>query len=283
MKTLTSKLVKVGIKNGYTVEDFCNKYGITGEEEFLSQLKKAFPAGAEQALREIRKNETHRKKKPIIVVNHAVLMSRKEEVSKVKEQKVKEEQEVDPLAALKSTESELSAQVIELESRHKQLASERKKCLSELREIQEKVNEFRAEIDRQQSVYKEVAVEANRIIRQMNGVSRDRADKQAELASVREQIAKLETTTIAVCNDGKFEVVEGAAISLDIDEDKLSELSHQLIDNSICEELKAKQIKALARLMTIITDNSSRKVEFIFDSDHADLEKAYLALKPLSP
>ena len=63
MRTLTSKQVLTGIKNGFTVKDFCTKYGIKGESNFLIQLEKAFPtAGADQALREIRKNEKSRKR-----------------------------------------------------------------------------------------------------------------------------------------------------------------------------------------------------------------------------
>lgn len=275
MRTLTSKMVRTGIKNGFTVRDFCKKYNIKGETSFLEQLDRAFPnAGADQALREIRKNEKqlqhHKSKKSVM---EATTTSRKGDD--------KVEKTTQKLDVLKSTETALSNEVINLENQHKELATERRECLQELRGIQQKVDEICAELDRQHSLYKETAGKANQIIRQMNQLSGIRAGKLSELTSVREQIKKLETTTIAVYKDCDFEVVEGAKITAEISEDEVSALTHKLMEEDICEELTIKQIKILSRLI-LISKKSFQKVEFIFDS--SALEKAYLAssLKPLS-
>lgn len=280
MRSLTSKQVRTGIKNGFTVKDFCTKYGIKGESNFLIQLEKAFPnAGADQALREIRKNEKeHRQrtaKKPVTTVKKATTSSTpRKGVDKVEKKK-----KVDPLASLKSTEVALSSEVIRLENQHKQLAGERRGHLLKLRGIQQKVDEIYAELDKQQSAYEEAATEANKIINQMNQISQVRAEKLAELTSVREQVTKLETTTIAIYKDCNMEVVEGSAVSLEFNEEEVSSLAHQLMEKDICENLTIKQIKILSKLL-LISQNSTRKVEFIFDS--SNLEKAYLASKPLS-
>lgn len=266
MRTLTSKQVRTGIKNGFTVKDFCTKYGIKGESNFLIQLEKAFPnAGADQALREIRKNEKNRKKPTV-----------KKQAPRKGVDKVTKK---DPLAVLKSTEATLSSEVMSLENQHKQLAGERRASLGKLRGIQRKVDEIYSELDKQQSLYEAAATEANAIVKQMNQISQVRAEKLTELISIREQITKLETTTIAIYKDGKFEVVEGSAVSLEVNEEDLSNLAHRLMENEICEDLTIKQIKILSKLI-LISQNSLRKVEYIFDS--SALEKAYLASKPLS-
>ena len=276
MRSLTSKQVRTGIKNGFTVKDFCTKYGFKGERDFLAQLEKAFPnAGGDQALREIRKNEKNRQK----TTKRPAATTKSKSTPRRGVDKVEKKKVVDPLTTLKSTEATLSSEVINLENQHKQLAGERRDCLSKLREKQQKVDEIYAELQKLQTAYEEVAKKNNGIVKQMNQISKVRAEKLAELTSVREQITKLETTIIAIYKDGKFEVVEGAAVSLEVNENDLSNLAHQLMEKDICEDLTIKQIKILSKLL-LISQNSLRKVEFIFDS--SALEKAYLASKPLS-
>ena len=278
MRTLTSKMIKTGIKNGFTVKDFCTKHDIKGEGNFLIQLDKAFPnaAAADQALREIRKNEKERRykaaRKPSGAKKAAKSTTRKGDDSV--------EKKIDPLASLKSTEDALSSEVIGLENQHKELAGKRRDYLLKMREIQKEVDKVYAELDKQQSAYEKAATEANKIIKQMNQVSQVRAEKLIKLTSVREQIKKLETATVAVYEDCNFEVVDGAAVDFEFKEDEVSALTHRLMEEEICENLTIKQIKTLSKLL-IISKNTLRKVEFIFDS--SNLEKAYLASKPLSP
>ena len=272
MRILTSKQVLTGIKNGFTVKDFCTKYGMKGEGDFLIQLEKAFPhAGSDQALREIRKNEKSRQKN--YRKSATIKISPEKGVDKVEKQ--------DPLTVLTSKEATLSSEMINLENQHKQLAGERRVYLSKLRDEQQKVDEICAELQRLQVAYEEAAKQNNKIVKQMNQLSETRAKKLAELTTVREQITKLETTTIAIYEDGKFEVVEGAEASLEVDENEMNTLTHQLMEKKICEDLTVKQIKILSRLL-LVSKNSPRKVGFIFDS--TALEQAYLTTsKLLSP
>ncbi len=271
MRMLTSKKIKTGIKNGFTVKDFCAKYSIKGEANFLTQLENAFPAGADEALREIRKNEKNRRKfvkKPVVAVENPI---------PEKEVEVTEKQADDSLDALKSTEAALSSEVIDLENQHKQLAGERRDCLNKLREKQQRVDEICAELQKLRAAYEEIARQNNEIVRQMNQISGVRSEKLSELISVREQIARLETTTIAVYKDGKLEVVEGPVVPMEVDEEAVSNLAHQLMENKICEDLTIKQVRLLAKVF-LIAKNSPTKLGFMFDS--SALEKAY-ASKPL--
>lgn len=274
MRTLTSKAVKTGIKNGFTVKDFCKKYGIQGEGNFMIQLEKAFPnGGCDQVLREIHQNEKshrHTKRKPAASPVTTTPTPRKEAVVIKKS----------ALEALEAKEAELSKQVIDLENQHKQLAGERRGYLQKLRSIQQKVDEICQELGKQQTAYEETANLNNGVVRQMNKISKVRAEKLAELTTVRGEITKLRTTIIAVYDDCGFEIVEGNTISLEPEQSEVGTLTHQLAELEICENLTIKQIKTLAKLI-LISKNTSSKTEFIFDS--SDLEQAYLASKPLSP
>ncbi|MDO4752626.1 MAG: hypothetical protein Q4A36_00060 [Candidatus Saccharibacteria bacterium] len=267
MRTLTSKVVKTGIKNGFTVKDFCRKYSIMGEGAFLEQLERAFPhGGSEQMLREIRQNEKNRRpkrKQPSV----SITTSSNNEVVETKE--------VNTLEALKIQEASLSNQIIDLESQHKELAGQRRGYLLKLRKIQQKVDEICHELEEMQTAYEKMAVVNNDVVGQMNQISRDRAQKLAELTTVRAEIARLETTTIAVYEDCGVEIVEGKEIAID---PEIDGLAHRLIEMEICENLTIKQIRTLAKIITISRSTAS-KVEFIFDN--SSLEAAFLASKPL--
>ena len=269
MKTLTSKAVKTGIKNGFTVKDFCRRYNIMGEGVFLEQLDRAFPhGGSEQVLREIRQNEKNRRPR-----------SRRKQPSTTtaleNKAKVVETKKASTLEALKIQEASLSDQIIDLENQHKELAGERRGYLMKLREIQQKVDEICRELENQQTAYEETAKLNNGVVRSMNTVSKVRAEKVAELATVRGEIAKLETTTIAVYEDCGIEIVEGKEIAID---PEIDGLAHRLMEMEICENLTIKQIRTLAKIITISRSTAS-KVEFIFDN--SSLEAAFLASKPL--
>ena len=285
MRTLTSKKVKEGIKNGLTIDGFCKKYDIKDENDFLLQLEKAFPkAGADQALRDIRKNEklAHKatvKAVAIDVVTDTVTDTATDTVADVVTTPGKEGDKVQTLENLKSTEANLSSEVMNLENQHKELAGKRRECLQKLRTVQQKVDELVAELETQQSVYEETATKANEIIKQMNQVSSIRAEKLTELNTVREQIVKLETTIIAVYEDCSFELVDGLQISLETEDGEVVEMFHYLMEEEICEDLTVKQIKTLSKLLSITSHYPDQKLEFIFDSN--SLEQAYLASKPL--
>ena len=261
-RTLSAKDIKVGIKNGFTVKDFCTKFNIRGgETSFLEQLERAYPhGGSDQILREIRKNE---KRGRVRTVNHR------------KGGMQMQEKALSKIEVLKSQEADLSAAVIKLETEHKALASEHRNYLKQAREIETKVDKLMAEVKTCSEQFEKIIETNNNIVRKMNAVSEDRAKKLTAMDMVRVEIENLTVVSIGVCNNCAFEMFDNDFnIDLSGKEEQINKLTHQLMDQEICEDLTAKQIRTLSKLI-IIRSNSPRKVEFVFDGELGLLEKAY--------
>lgn len=273
-KTLTSKDIRMGVRNGFTVKDFCRKYGINGKEAFVVQLEKAYPhGGSDQILKEIRKNEKNKSKA------HNNTSAKKEGEKQVVEKKSDEER----LEDLKAVESTLSNEIMELENEYQSLMTIRRKQLSRMRELEEKVDKLYAEIQGTEVEYDKVVEENNAVVDKMNALIQSRSEKFTNLDATREEIKALTVVVIGVNGDCSLEILDGQiSIELPGKDEEVNNLAHQMVDKEICENLTMKQIKTLARLI-IMNVYTSQKIKFIFDEE--SLEHAYTASlqDPLSP
>ena len=184
---------------------------------------------------------------------------------------------------LKNQEASLSSEVIKLETEHKDLASKHREYLKKARDIEIKVDELNAKIDEYTAKFEEIIEANNELVRKMNSVSMDRAEKLASLDAVRTEIESLTVISIGVLKNCEFEVIEGNfQIDLSRKEEEINVLTHKLMDQEICEDLTARQIRTLSRVI-ILKNSSSRKLEFVFDSSELESTYTYLASnQPLS-
>ena len=275
---LTSKDVRMGVRKGFTVKDFCKKYGINGKEAFIVQLEKAYPhGGSDQILKEIRKNEKIKSK----AHNNTSTTS---STKKGGEQQVEEEKtDEERLEDLKVTENKLSNEVMELEKEYQSFIALRKKQKDRMRELEDKTDKLYAEIQATEAEYDKVVEENNVTVDKTNAVIQSRSEKLASLDETREKIKALTVVSIGVNGDCSLEVLDGEiSIELPGKDDEINNLAHQMMDKEICENLTMKQIKTLAKLI-VLDIYSGQKIRFIFDNEV--LEKAYSASyqDPLSP
>lgn len=264
-RALTAKDVKLGVKNGFTVKDFCTKFNIKGETSFLEKLESAYPnGGAEQMLREIRKNEKRHKGNKVII-NNAQQRRGGNRMAKT--------QPISRIDVLRNQEANLSSEIIKLEVEHRDLASEHKNNLRQLRLLQEKYDELDREVKKCRKQLDDVCETDNSIVDKMNGISSNRTEKLASLDAVRAEIESLTVISIGVLKNCEFETIEGNfKIDLSGKEEEINILTHKLMDQEICADLTARQIRTLSRIITL-RNSSSRKLEFVFDS--SELENTY--------
>ena len=264
MKRLTSKDVKIGVKNGFTVRDFCAKFSLRNEEAFFEQLKEAYPHGGyDQILREIRNNEKRGKK----VSGHP------HQKGGIRMGKMK-------LEVLKAQEAGLKSAAAKLDEEYENLENQYQACTDKAYNLQKQVNKLYVELKNCRSQLNQTRDRFGKIEQQMQVVSADREKNLASLNSIRAEIESLTIVSIGVHGNCELEVMEGnIVLDLSGKEGELNALTHKLADQEICENLTIKQVRTLAKLL-IITSADNRKIKFIFDN--SDLEAAYLASCPRS-
>ena len=252
-----AKDIRYGIKTGLTEDDFCTKYGYDSTEDFLRDVRLIFPHTSDDIIAQIRHSgKKHR---------HA----RKTAVKRTTEQQVvserKEEKPVSKLEELQATEEDLSKEIIELESQHKDLMQERRTCIAEIEQMQADLN--RLDKERKELCQKHEAVvnRHNDLAERMNKLTRKRAEKLITLNSVRDEINSLKKTIVAVYNNGTFEIVEGKEISLETSGDEALKASFL---TSEYEDLTVRQIVTVVNAICIYKDYP--QVEFMFEDDRIE-------------
>ena len=108
----------------------------------------------------------------------------------------------------------------------------------------------------------------------MNAVSKQRYPKVMELQELRTKIEKRMAVSLAVYDSGEIVILEGADFNMD--DSGHAEVYSQLIVSEECQELRLKDIKVMAKLLSIAS-NSERKINLV--CDRPEMEEAYLRLR----
>lgn len=261
MVVMTSKDFRIGIKRGFTMEDFCKKYDLD-ETTLQKQLGKAFPhGGSDEIMKEMQKNKKHH-----------LRQSSKPKLKQLRPDD-RTNSKVDRLSQLKSTEAELSAKVICMENDWQKLAATHREYLGKMRDLQRRLDKLITEIDDIDIAYNEVVRKNNEVVRKMNTLSQSRSEKIDILDRIREEITALTAVVVAVYDDCNLEVIEGN-ISIDLadEEDRINILAHRMMDRNEYECFTLKQIRTLAKLV-VLNEATDKRLEFLFDD--GQLEKAF--------
>ncbi len=104
----------------------------------------------------------------------------------------------------------------------------------------------------------------------MNQISAQRAEKVAVLAQTREAIASL--TAVAVCayENGEITFLNESDSTHTLDETGSDELFHQMRTQERYDDLRGKDVRILARMLSIIK-NSQIRIEPVFENEELDV------------
>ena len=288
---LDAKGVLLGIKNGMTVDDFCTKYQCSSEELItrIHQIYNRSEKIAKKHIAAIIANEKNARKTPNATEDAEADGAGLAEETPVEMPEVNwaeepaEASETQGVAgsetALEQAEKEaeaLSQEIMDIEVKwRRDYTPKHLDFISELREINSEMKELITRYKKLCSRYESVVNRDNEVIQQMNELMADRREKVAQLAEIRQRIVELKAVSLCVYASGEIATLEERDIVLD--DSGYLELYNELLEREECQELRLKDIKALARLLCIVKNLGDITVSAcMFDND--ELDKAYKVL-----
>ena len=289
MKKMSSKDLHVALKNQATEEELMERYGVDSSEELYEVMSKVTPGNFEYFKKEIKKNQKNRSRKDakkemaldnqkedeqIELTNFETLTDQSSEdengtVGKnmVDYTAVEESTNDEPkpsLNELLEAEKFLSDNCVSLEKEHNALINARREDVKTLAEIKRTLEELKRLLQVNQSKLTTVLENYNSKAEQMLRVSSEISACKEMLADTRAQIEEAKKLKISVFSDGTIECENGELESPC--EAEVSQLFSTLILLAAAEELTIKQVKTVAKLVSVVK-KIDQKYELEFDSD----------------
>ena len=293
---LDAKGVLLGIKNGMTVDDFCTKYQCSSEELItrIHQIYSRSEKFAKKHIAAIIANEKNARKTPNATEDAEADGAGLAEETPVElpevdwaeatneasaETNAETQDETCSETALERAEKEaeaLSQEVMDIEVKwRKEFTPKHLEFIAELREINAEMKELIARYKKLCSRYESTVEKDNAVIQQMNELMSVRREKMSRLAEVRQRIVELKAVSLCIYDSGEIATLDERDIVLD--DSGYLELYNELLEREECQELRLKDIRALARLICIVRNMGDISVSAcVFDND--ELEKVYQML-----
>ena len=273
---MKTKTVMVGIKNGMTLDDFCQKYQCSSEafEERMKQIYGHNKKQLKHCFTQIVANEKKARKE--------AETDETEEVAEVTEVSETTEEDQVPVSMSRSEElkylAELEKQqvqsVVAKESEHKELAAEHRSYKTSLRELRDKIDKMMVEFQHYHQEFEEILSKNAVVEARMNEISAEWNTERTALADTRSRIEELSVVTLSVYNSGEISQIDGPEIELD--DAGWDSTREVLLTEDECQELRLKDITTLAKLL-MIAEHSDHKIEAM--CDNAELEIAFRKLR----
>ena len=289
MKKMTSKDLHVALKNQATEEELMERYGVDSSEELYEVMSKVAPGNFEYFKKEIKKNQKNRLRKDekkkmaldnqkedeqIELTNFETLTDQSSEVENGKVgknmvdytavEKPTNDEPKPSLNELLEAEKFLSDNCVSLEKEHNALINARREDVKTLALIKRTLEELKRLLQVNQSKLTTVLEDYNSKAEQMLRVSSEISACKEMLADTRAQIEEAKKLKVSVFSDGTIECENGELESPC--EAEVSQLFSTLILLAAEEELTIKQVKTVAKLVSVVK-KIDQKYELEFDSD----------------
>lgn len=289
MKKMTSKDLHVALKNQATEEELMERYGVDSSEELYEVMSKVAPGNFEYFKKKIKKNQKNRLHKDekkemaldnqkedeqIELTNFETLTDQSSEVENGKVgknmvdytavEKPTNDEPKPSLNELLEAEKFLSDNCVSLEKEHNALINARREDVKTLALIKRTLEELKRLLQVNQSKLTTVLEDYNSKAEQMLRVSSEISACKEMLADTRAQIEEAKKLKVSVFSDGTIECENGKLESPC--EAEVSQLFSTLILLAAAEELTIKQVKTVAKLVSVVK-KIDQKYELEFDSD----------------
>lgn len=289
MKKMTSKDLHVALKNQATEEELMERYGVDSSEELYEVMSKVAPGNFEYFKKEIKKNQKNRLRKDekkemaldnqkedeqIELTNFETLTDQSSEVENGKVgknmvdytavEKPTNDEPKPSLNELLEAEKFLSDNCVSLEKEHNALINARREDVKTLALIKRTLEELKRLLQVNQSKLTTVLEDYNSKAEQMLRVSSEISACKEMLADTRAQIEEAKKLKVSVFSDGTIECENGELESPC--EAEVSQLFSTLLLLAAAEELTIKQVKTVAKLVSVVK-KIDQKYELEFDSD----------------
>ena len=294
-KQLTAKAIRVNLKHGWTLEDFCKFFGIS-QKVFWDYADSFFYGNTGSIKRQLKKNESIRKSSSKHKKNRESELPEKQEVCLENRVEVGEEPEeetgcVEENGELKMNPEEkdnleitltqaqskelieqeqckaetIRGQIIHLELRHEQLVTRKRMIQSkELVELKSLLESYKQKIQETQTLVIALNDELNELIESIDDVNEDIGEKREHLQAVESEIEALKIANIFVYASGEIEIASSEEIA--IPEDSEADWISIVANNSeLCKTMTMAQIQAITKLIYII--GKLEKYQIVFENE----------------
>ena len=273
---LDAKAVRVGVKNGMGVTDFCNKYSYTADVLF-DRIRSFYRRNMHQAsaiIDQLQDNEARQRARAEAEASatseaEVEVASEPEIVIATIDTKPENNWHTE-LAEAERLEKAQSRELMAIEAAYRSTVREHCDCLDEFRQIQTALEEIRNTFLDKCAEYEQVATRNNELVRKMQEEWEQKNQKAAELATTRERIVALTKVEIYIYRNGN---IEAENVTLD-DSGHDAEFQRLMVLDTVAE-LRARDIKTLARFICI-KRNLKQEVVPVFEDE--EVAAAYAAV-----
>ena len=276
LKQLTAKKIRVGAKNGMTMEDFCAKYNCS-VEQFSAQVLNLYRGdmkATSQIINHIEANAKRAKPKSVISRVDESEMLELYEVSRLGIADAPNE-----LERLRGREDALTQEIANLETLYGSLRKRHDDYLGQLAELETAYNKLREELITKGNKFDKLAGLINESKESIDDLIASWNQKSLALDEVREKIASLTVVRLEVTEDGKISAPGNAEFSFN--EIGSDEWYRELIqDEDTIGNLRLRDVRVLARVLAIVENASTEgypEVEVEFEVP--ELAEVYDSLK----
>lgn len=287
-KKLTAKLMNEKLKRGWTTIDFAN-YLECSEEDFLKLLEKTFSKpGTRETLARLKKNEKLPKRiaKEIAICTETFDSSNEINVSEEEcndsnsnsnsENIVSGNNLSETLEALILKREDIQSSLNELELNHKALVSERSIIRNKIAEYRQTLIEIEAHVVACQTALANLVPELEEKYSLMLELDKSISEKREELSEINTKIENAQSITIYVYSSGDIEI--DSAYSIEIPEAD-NDTVRKIISDEQAENLTLKQIKAVAKLITLVQNLEQQNLNYELVFDETAMEELFNKIK----
>ena len=279
---MKAKNVAVGVKNGMTRADFCEKYQCNSDEfdermEQLyshnkKQLKDYFAkieANEKKARKEIDPAEKEESPETVedAIIGETVSTVESESAPEGKSRSVE-------LKYLAELEEQQSQRVMDLESEHKALATEHRSLKNSLRKLSKDIDDLMSKFQSNHQKFEEILSRNEVVEARMNEITKEWGVERTALEDTRSRIEELSVVTLCVYDSGEIAPMDG--YETELDDSGWESTREALLAKDECQELRLKDITTLAKLLAIV-EHADCKIEAM--CDNAELEMAFRMLR----
>lgn len=291
---MTTKDLHIAIKKGHGVQYMMARHHFASEDLLFEAIRNLSPLGATGFISDLKKNQKQLDKKAkrntTADVNiqtsedagsedspeEKLNVQSSEETSTGSSEPIDDEAEMGSpvtIEQLEKDEQELSANLCKLEDEHKQMAAQRRDCMSRFGKAKKAMVELQRILRVQQENVTAIYDEYETLAAKMQDNNKERAAYMELLEVVRSQIAELRKVTVFVYESGVIEVENAKFPS--IDEESLNIALTELISMPDAEEFTIKKLKTIAKVRLIVNalEQDNPEIELVFDS--LEVQKFY--------
>ena len=270
LNALTGKKLRVNIKHGWTIDDFCRKFECS-TDELIARINQIYTIHetAKQIINDLEANEKKPRKAAAEIMEEKVVEENTPQQTTDSETiEAKAMEATSTLGELREAEKTQSDLVINIEKEHSELASKRHELKKSFQRIREELIEIRMAFEAKGHEAEAIVQKDNALVVQMNEIVSVYREERAKLEMIRTRIEEESKIVISVYQNGEISLFEGSEATLD--ESGHEEIFEILREREEAEDFRPRDLRVVARLIKIV-NRLTVPFDIIFENEEVEL------------